>query len=198
MEEYLGVPRADTFDADGFFRTGDLGFLDDEGYLFITGRIKEQYKLENGKYVMPSQLEERLALSPFIRNVVLHGAGRPYNVALVVIDEARIREWGAQAAFDLDDDLTQDERVREQIQDELDRYSKDFRPYERPLDCALTTAALTVENGLLTPTLKIKRRAVEARFAAALNALYGRRIPAADPAEVPGPTLRSVRPLPAA
>jgi long-chain acyl-CoA synthetase len=200
MKGYHARPdeNAQAFTADGGLRTGDLGYTDAAGYLHITGRIKEQYKLENGKYVMPSQLEERLALSPFIRNVVLHGAGRPYNVALVVIDEARIREWGAQAAFDLDDDLTQDERVREQIQDELDRYSKDFRPYERPLDCALTTAALTVENGLLTPTLKIKRRAVEARFAAALNALYGRRIPAADPAEVPGPTLRSVRPLPAA
>jgi long-chain acyl-CoA synthetase len=187
MKGYYARPdeNAQAFTADGGLRTGDLGRIDDAGYLHITGRIKEQYKLENGKYVMPSPLEERLALSPFIRNVVLHGAARPYNVALVVIDEARVREWGTEQAFVLDHDLTQDERVRELIQDELDQYSGDFRPYERPLDCALTTTALTVENGLLTPTLKIKRHAVEASFAAAFNALYGRRIRAAAPVAVP-------------
>jgi long-chain acyl-CoA synthetase len=200
MKGYHARPddSAQAFTADGGLRTGDLGYVDDAGYLYITGRIKEQYKLENGKYVMPSPLEERLALSPFIRNVVLHGAGRPYNVALVVIDEARVREWGDQQALELGDDLTQDERVRELIQDELDRYSSEFRRYERPLDCALTTTALTIENGMLTPTLKIKRRAVEARFAASFNALYGRRIRAVGPAAVPEPRILGSTPLPAA
>lgn len=190
MKGYHARPDDDAqaFTADGGLRTGDLGRVDGDGYLHITGRIKEQYKLENGKYVMPSPLEERLAVSPFIRSVVLHGAGRPYNVALVAIDEAQIRAWGAQQGLGFGDDVTQDERVRELIQDELDQYSRGFRPYERPLDCALTTTALTVENGLLTPTLKVKRRAVEARFAAAFNALYGRRIRAADPTAAAGPS----------
>jgi long-chain acyl-CoA synthetase len=71
---------------DGGLRTGDLGHFDADGYLYITGRIKEQYKLENGKYVMPSVLEEALKLSPFIANVMIYGDGRPYNVALVVPD----------------------------------------------------------------------------------------------------------------
>jgi long-chain acyl-CoA synthetase len=177
MKGYHARPddNAQAFTADGGLRTGDLGYIDYAGYLHITGRIKEQYKLENGKYVMPGPLEERLALSPFIRNVVLHGAGRPYNVALVVIDEGQVREWAARHPIELGDEPTQDERVRELIQDELDKYSKDFRPYERPLRCTLTTTPLTVENGLLTPTLKIKRRAVELRFAAAFDTLYGRR-----------------------
>jgi long-chain acyl-CoA synthetase len=186
------------FTADGGLRTGDLGYLDDAGYLHIAGRIKEQYELENGKRVMPGPLEERLAVSPFIRHVVLHGAGRPYNVALVAIDEARVRAWGAQEAFVLGDDLTQDERVRELVQDELDRCSRDFRCHERPIDCALTTAALTVENGLLTPTLAIRRRAVEARFAGVLDAMYGWRIGAAHAAAVTWPSARSERWLPAA
>jgi long-chain acyl-CoA synthetase len=176
MKGYHARPddNARAFTADGGLRTGDLGRIDDAGYLFITGRIKEQYKLENGKYVMPGPLEERLALSPFIRNVMLYGAGRPYNVALVVIDPPHIRAWAADHGVALGDELTADPRVREWLQAELDRQSHDFRPYERPVDCALTEAAFTVENGLLTPTLKLKRRVVGARFGAMLDALYGR------------------------
>src|SRR5690606_12759594 len=68
---------------DGGFRTGDLGMLDKEGYLYITGRIKELYKLENGRYVAPAALEEELKVSPYISNVVLYGANIPYNTALV-------------------------------------------------------------------------------------------------------------------
>jgi long-chain acyl-CoA synthetase len=190
MKGYHARPddNARVFTADGGLRTGDLGYVDDAGYLHITGRIKEQYKLENGRYVMPSPLEERLALSPFIRNVVLHGASRPYNVALVAIDEARIREWAAQQAVELGEDLAKDDRVRWLIQTELDQYSREFSPYERPLRCTLTTTPLTVESGLLTPTLKVKRRAVESRFAAALDALYGRRSAAIAPATVAAPS----------
>jgi len=174
MKGYHARPDEDAraFTADGGLRTGDLGRIDDDGYLFITGRIKEQYKLENGKYVMPSPLEERLALSPFIRNIMLHGASRPYNVALVVIDGAPIRSWAAEHGISLGAELTSDERVRALIQDELARQAKGFRPYERPLDCVLTESPFTVENGLLTPTLKLKRRAVYARYGAALDALY--------------------------
>ncbi|HET7502524.1 MAG TPA: long-chain fatty acid--CoA ligase [Kofleriaceae bacterium] len=174
MKGYHARPEeeARVFTADGGLRTGDLGRLDEDGFLFITGRIKEQYKLENGKYVMPSPLEERLALSPFIRNVMLHGASRPYNVALVGIDGAQIRSWAAERGITLGPDLTQDDAVRDLIQGELDRGARDFRPYERPVDCLLTEAPFTVENGLLTPTLKLRRRTVVARFGAALDALY--------------------------
>ena len=74
--------------------------VDADGYLFITGRIKEQYKLENGKYVMPAPLEEQLKLSPYIANVMLYGADKPYNVALVVLDAAAVREWAAEQGID--------------------------------------------------------------------------------------------------
>ncbi|HEU4731190.1 MAG TPA: AMP-binding protein, partial [Kofleriaceae bacterium] len=189
MKGYHARPEEDArvFTTDGGLRTGDLGRIDDDGYLFITGRIKEQYKLENGKYIMPSPLEERLALSPFIRNVMLHGASRPYNVALVVIDGPQIRSWAAERGATLGPDLTVDHRVRELIQGELDRGSRDFRPYERPLACVLTEAPFTVENGLLTPTLKLKRRHVLARFGADLDALYetSHPVPIAPPAAQP-------------
>ena len=181
MKGYHARPEenARAFSSDGGLRTGDLGRLDADGYLFITGRIKEQYKLENGKYVMPTPLEEQLALSPFIRNVMLHGSGRPYNVALVVIDDDRVRSWATERGIQLAADLTQDERVLALIRSELDRTSKNFRSYERPRDCVLTAEQFTVEGGLLTPTLKLKRREVVARFGQALDALYDHAPPVA-------------------
>jgi long-chain acyl-CoA synthetase len=173
MKGYHARPEenARAFTADGGLRTGDLGRVDRDGFLYITGRIKEQYKLENGKYVMPTPLEEQLALSPFIKNVMLHGSGRPYNVALVVVDEAQIRTWAESDDVPITD-VTTDERVAALIRAELARHARDFRGYERPADFVLTTVPFTVENGLLTPTLKLKRREVLARFGAALEALY--------------------------
>ncbi|MGE5185420.1 MAG: AMP-dependent synthetase/ligase [Acidobacteriota bacterium] len=177
MKGYFNRPEenARTFTANGGLRTGDLGRVDEDGYLSITGRIKELYKLENGKYVMPTQLEERLQLSPFIQNVMLYGASRPYNVALVVIDVDRVRAWAAERGITLETDVAQDARVQALIHDEIASLARDFRPYERPLECHLTIAPLTVENGFLTPTLKLKRRTILDKFGAALEALYAMR-----------------------
>src|SRR5690606_10266852 len=90
MQGYHNRPEenAAVFTQDGGFRTGDMGYLDSDGYLYITGRIKEQYKLENGKYVVPTQLEEAIKLSPFVANIMVHGANKPFNVAVIVPDLA--------------------------------------------------------------------------------------------------------------
>jgi long-chain acyl-CoA synthetase len=174
MAGYHARPEenARAFTADGGLRTGDLGRVDGDGYLFVTGRIKEQYKLENGKYVMPSPLEEKLALSPYILGVMLYGADHPYNVALVVIDGEQIRRWASEQQLTVAADLTADERVRSLIRQELDRNARDFRSYERPRECVLTTTPFSVDDGTLTPTLKLKRREVIARYRDALEALY--------------------------
>jgi long-chain acyl-CoA synthetase len=156
---------------DGRFRTGDLGHLDDDGYLFITGRIKEQYKLENGKYVVPSPLEEQLKLSPYIANVFVYGDNRPYNIALVVPDLAALEMRARQAGRALGDPL-HDPEVRELIDAELERGSSRFKGYERPRRFALTLEDFTTANGLLTPTLKLKRKAVLDRHRAEIDALY--------------------------
>ena len=190
MKGYYNRPDEDqrAFTADGGFRTGDLGRIDEDGYLYITGRIKEQYKLENGKYVMPAPLEEHLALSPFVTNVMLHGTGKPYNVALVAIDAEKIRGWAAEHGVELGADLTQDARVHALIREQLDALAAEFRSYERPRAYALTESAISVENGLLTPTLKLKRRDVMLRFGAELDALYGAPVPpptAGPPAAAP-------------
>lgn len=157
--------------ADGGLRTGDLGYLDEDGFLFVTGRIKEQYKLTNGKYVMPGPLEEQLKLSPYIANVMLHGANRPYNVALVVVDEPAVRTWAAERRITIDD-VTRDPRVQQLIVDELERLSTSFRNFEVPRRVRLIREDFTTDNGLLTPTLKLKRRNAESRYGVALDELY--------------------------
>ncbi|HEU4726758.1 MAG TPA: long-chain fatty acid--CoA ligase [Kofleriaceae bacterium] len=157
---------------DGGLRTGDLGYFDDEGYLYINGRIKEQYKLENGKYVMPSVLEEALKLSPFISNVMIHGDGRPFNVALVVPSAPAVAAWAKQEGITLPPDLTTEPRVHALIVSEIERLSTDFKGFEKPRAVALVAEDFTIANGMLTPTLKLKRREVLARHGKLVESLY--------------------------
>lgn len=157
--------------ADRTFRSGDMGFVDDDGYLYITGRIKEQYKLENGKYVVPSPLEEELKLSPFIANVMIHGANKPYNVALVVPDKAALEKWAADNGKTLGD-VEKSDDVKKVIEEELKKYAKSFKGFERPEKFVLTAEDFTTDNGMLTPTLKLKRRNVLSKYEPALDALY--------------------------
>ncbi len=173
MRGYHGRPDEDEkiFTADRGLRTGDMGRLDADGYLFITGRIKEQYKLETGKYVVPSPLEEQLKLSPYILNVMLHGANRPHNVALVVLDVPNLRKWAEREGHALQEPST-DAGVRELIRTELETYGKSCKSYERPKEFLLITDDFTVENGLLTPKLSMRRGRVLVRYEAALNKLY--------------------------
>ncbi len=156
---------------DGSFRTGDMGYLDKDGFLYITGRIKEQYKLETGKYVVPSPLEEELKLSPYIVNVMLHGANKPHNVALVVPDVAAVQGWAKEHGHTLGD-LKDDPKVRELLRGELEKYSATFKSYERPKNFAVLTEDFTTENDMLTPKLSLKRRNVLARYGEALEGLY--------------------------
>ena len=156
---------------DRSFRTGDMGYLDPEGYLYITGRIKEQYKLENGKYVVPSPMEEQLKLSPYIANVMIYGANKPHNVALIVPDSDALRTWAERQGITLDDVRT-NKQVHELIRSEIENLSKDIKGYERVQDFVLVLEDFTTDNGMLTPTLKVKRRVVLDRYGQELDDLY--------------------------
>ncbi len=156
---------------DRTFRSGDMGYVDEDGFLYITGRIKEQYKLENGKYVVPSPLEEELKLSPFIANVMIHGANKPFNVALVVPDADALNKWAAQTGADLGN-IEKSDQVRELIEKELKERGAGFKGFERPQQFTITAEDFTTDNGMLTPTMKLKRRNVLAKYEAALDALY--------------------------
>lgn len=159
------------FTPDGGLRTGDLGSLDEDGFLRITGRLKEQYKLENGKYVMPSPLEETLKYSHYITNVMLYGDNRPHNVALVVPDKEAVHQWAEERGLVIDD-MSKSLEVRELLRKEIEAHSADFKGYEKPREFAIVESDFTTSNGMLTPTLKLKRRNVTGKYGELLDSLY--------------------------
>ncbi len=176
MLGYHGLPEEDAralTDARGL-RTGDLGRIDANGYLWITGRVKEVYKLDNGKFVAPVPIEEKICASPYISQVVVHGLNRPHNVALVVVDVGVLAPWCAARGISSDDKsaMVVDARVKELIAGEIARLTSELKGYERIAAFLLSHEELTLESGMLTPTLKVKRREVMAKHGARLEALY--------------------------
>jgi long-chain acyl-CoA synthetase len=157
---------------DGGLRTGDLGFLDEDGYLWVTGRVKELYKLNNGRYVAPTPLEEKLKLSPYVSNCMVYGAGQPYNVALVVADLPALQAFFG-GELTTPQQLLSDRRTRRLYEDEILKHSKDFRTFELVRNFWIETEPFTRENGMLTPTFKLKRENVRRRYEARLLTLYG-------------------------
>ena len=177
MKGYFNRPdeSARVIDAKGGFRTGDMGYVDKDGFLFITGRIKEQYKLENGKYVVPSPLEEQLKLSPYVANVMVYGANKPYNVALVVPNLVALRKWAEANKVTLaptPEHIVKDERVRSLFASEIRTLSAEFKGFERVQDFALIAGEFTVENGMLTPKMSLRRREVVQAYGTLLEGLY--------------------------
>jgi long-chain acyl-CoA synthetase len=179
MKGYLKRPEenAAVFTKDGGFRTGDMGYVDPQGFLFITGRIKEQYKLENGKYVVPTPLEEAIKLSPYVANVMVYGDNRPYNVALVVLSVPAVRKWAEGQHLRLpndDDGVLKDEHVRSLMNAEVEKHSGEFKGFEGVRDFALIASDFTTDNGMLTPSLKLKRRKVVETYGALIEQLYSK------------------------
>lgn len=166
--------NAAVFTEDKGFRSGDLGFVDDDGFLYITGRLKELYKLQNGKYVAPAPLEERLKLSPFVANAMVYGDNQVFNVALVVADMPTVRAWATEQGISESDDakLCEDKRVHEQIWSEVQKYAAEFKGFEEIKKIAIIPEDFTTENGMLTPSMKVKRRVVLERYKKNLDALY--------------------------
>ena len=175
MLGYHNMPEKtkESINDDGGLRTGDLGHLDADGYLYITGRVKEQYKLENGKYVAPAPLEESLKLSAYIDQVMLYGFNRPHNVAVIVAAMPAVEKFAEENGISgSGESLLGDPLVRELFQKQLEHYGKDFKSFERPQNFALLSEEWGIDNGLLTPTLKLKREVVEDQFRSQIESLY--------------------------
>jgi long-chain acyl-CoA synthetase len=176
MLGYHGMPDETdaVLRADGAIRTGDLGKVDEDGYLRITGRVREVYKLENGKFVTPVPIEESLTVSPFVSQAFVWGLNKPHNVALLVADLASLRRWCAERGVHGDDPakLFADGRVRELFTREVTERTAAFKRYERIVAFDLLHEPFTTAAGLLTPTLKVKRGAVLAKYRAQIDALY--------------------------
>jgi long-chain acyl-CoA synthetase len=154
-------------------RTGDIGYFDGQGFLHLTGRIKEQFKLENGKYVVPTPLEDKLKLSPLISSCMIYGANKEYNVAVVIPDFTALEAWAATRGLTRDhEELIHHPEVRALYDREVAAHSVGFKRYERIKRVILGTVDFTPENGMLTPTQKVRRAAVLELYGDAIESAY--------------------------
>lgn len=172
---YLDNPEANeaAFTPDGFYRTGDVGELDDEGYLTITDRLKNIIVLSTGKNVAPQPIEAALATAKHISQAIVVGDGRKYVSALIAPDYEVVRKSLGPDAGDANDaELARDERAKELIQQDVDAVCGRFSSYEVPKKFELLSRELSEEEGELTPTLKVKNRVVAARYEESIRNLY--------------------------
>ena len=154
------------------FHTGDLGRMDADGWVKITGRLKEQYKLENGKYVVPTPIEEAVGMSRFITQVVLCGANRPFNVALIVPDLVAIRNQLDISNSVSDNDIINDSRAQSLIDGEIETCCRHMKKFEVPQAWTFV-APFTAANGMLTPKMSIRRHKVIQAYGSEIAHLYG-------------------------
>ncbi len=159
---------------DGFFRTGDLGELDADGFLTITGRKKDLLVTAGGKNVAPAPLEEKLREHPLVGQAVVVGDGRPFVAALVSLDSEGLADWCAEnkVAALSPAEAAGDDRVKAAVQSAVDEANKLVSAAESIRKFAFITAELSVESGHLTPSLKLKRASVVNDFPAVVEKLY--------------------------
>ncbi len=170
------------FTADGWFRTGDIGTLDARGNLRITDRKNELFKTSGGKWIAPSRVETAIKRSIYVGQVLVVGSGMPHACALVAPNWDLVRAKLELDAATPTERLAADARVRALMLREVERYTDDLAAYERVHRVAVLPRDLTIEAGELSPTLKIKRRIVEQRYAALIADAYAEDLHARTPA----------------
>ncbi|WP_205696976.1 long-chain fatty acid--CoA ligase [Conexibacter sp. SYSU D00693] len=171
---------AATVDADGWLHTGDVGELDADGFLTITDRKKDIIITAGGKNISPSEIENRLKVSPFVREAMVVGDRRKFLVALIGIELDTVGDWATRRgiAYTTYRDLSHKPEVRELVAGWVEEVNADLAQVETVKRFALLDKELDPEDGELTPTLKLKRRAMEERFAREIEELYASDAPA--------------------
>ncbi len=171
---YINRPQAtsEAWDSDGWFMTGDLGSLDSEGSLSIVGRKKEIIVTSGGKKIVPELIEQRVKSKGLLSQVVLIGEGHNYCVALFTLDQEQIRAWLSNEGINSNLPIHEIPQVLEEIGKRLDEVNKELASFETIKRFKVLEGDFTIDNGLLTPTLKVKRKRVEERYAAEIEKLY--------------------------
>ena len=162
------------FDGDGFFRTGDKGLLVDNKYLKIIGRLKDIFKTSAGKYVAPEVIEKRLNNSIYIEQCLVAGANEKFISVLIVPNFSNIKKFilGDSGVNLSSSEIVNDERVRNEIQRIIDEFNIDYSESEQIRGFKLLNEGFTIENGELTPSMKLKRHAIERKFKSTLEEIY--------------------------
>ena len=178
MRGYYGQPEATAAVLkDGWFYSGDVGYLDKRGHLFITDRKKDLFKLSNGKYVAPQLIESLLKQSEFVSQVVVVGAGRKQPVALIVPDweslNSALAEAGEEDAPKDRVELSKYPAAVKIVQRDISKLTAELVDYERIRRVALLPNEFTIDGGELTPTLKVKRKVIDERYGDLIEDLYG-------------------------
>jgi len=176
MKGYFNKPEETkaTMTEDGGLRTGDRAFVDDDGFLFITGRIKEQFKLENGKFVFPVTIQEEIQILPSVEQSMIFGLNKPYTVCLVYPDFNVVKKFAEANNLPTDpEEMVKNRHICDYVTAEITTSLKGkFGSYEIPKKFLFLSEGFTLQNGLLTQTFKLKRREVYKRYEKEIEALY--------------------------
>lgn len=176
MLGYYHKPEAtkDAFTEDGWFKTGDIGNIDPDGYLKITDRKKELFKTSGGKYIAPSPIEQMLRSSRFVNQVVLIGNERKFPAALIVPNFEMLESYAKLKELDISTpkEFCDHPKILDLIRRQIEAVTAGLSNYEKVKKFALLEHELTVESGELTPTLKVKRRVVDEKYRDVIDKIY--------------------------
>jgi long-chain acyl-CoA synthetase len=177
MRGYYNKPEETraVFTDDGWFKTGDVGTLDADGYLRITDRKKELFKTSGGKYISPQPIEQAIKGSRFVNQVVLIGAERKFPAALIVPNWEQLESYCKLKGIEVKSrrELCEHPRIIDLIERQIERLTPNLARYEKIKKVALLENEFTIEGGELTPTLKVKRRVIDEKYRELIDKLYG-------------------------
>ena len=166
----------EVFTEDGYFKTGDIGHIDEEGYLHITDRKKEMFKTSGGKYVAPQVIENQAKASKFIEQIMVVCDGEKMPCALIQPDFNFVQHWAERKQINVGttpEEMASSPELKERINKEIDYLNTKLGSWEQIKRFELTPEVWTIDSGVLTPTLKLKRKAVKERFIKLYNKMYG-------------------------
>jgi long-chain acyl-CoA synthetase len=165
---------AETIDSEGWFHTGDTGKITPEGLLIITGRLKNIFKTSFGKYVNPELIESKFEESHFIEHIIVYGENRKFAIALIIPDFPYLKNWcdANHIPYTTNTEMIDNPDINTKIREEIKDYNSFFGDHEQIKRYKLIADEWTVGNGALSPTLKIKRKIISARYADVIEKLF--------------------------
>jgi long-chain acyl-CoA synthetase len=178
MNGYLNKPdaTAKALDEEGWYHTGDVGHIDEDGHFYITDRIKDLFKLSNGKYVAPQQVESLLKQSPLVAQAIVVGAGRKQVGALIVPDWESLKQTMEEEGIDVSgsrEELCENRQFVKRVQNDAIDLTRELSDFERVKRVYLLPREFSIDKGEMTPTLKIKRGVIDEKYSEAIDQICG-------------------------